>query len=107
MEMDETRITSAKMEKEQQAQFKSFRAFRKEEEYWRLKSRSTWLQARDRNTSFFHRHYRARLSHNHILEISSLDGICFKVQSQIKQVTESHFQGLFSKTGLIDNDLNS
>ena len=95
------------MEKEQRAQFNAFRAFRKEEEYWILKSRIIWLQAGDRNTSFFHRQCRARLSHNHILEISSLDGELFKGQCQIMQAAEIHFQGLFSETGLKENDLNS
>ena len=31
------------------------KALRREEEYWRIKSRSTWLQAGDKNTSFFHK----------------------------------------------------
>ena len=95
------------MKKEQQAQFNAFRAFRKEEEYWRLKSRSIWLQAGDRNTSFFHMKYRARLSHNHISEIYSLYGQLFKDQSQIMQAVEVHFQVLFSETGLKENDLNA
>ena len=51
--------------------------------------------------------YTTRLSHNHILEISSSDGQVFKGQAQIMQVVESHFQGLFSETGLKENDLNS
>ena len=105
--MDEIGITSAKLKKEQQAQFNAFCALRKEEEYWRLKSRSIWLQVGDRNTSFFHMKYRARLSHNHISEISSLDAQLFKGQFQIMQVAEIHFQGLFSETGLKENDLNS
>ena len=41
------------LEKEKQPQFNVFHAFRQEEEYRRLKSRSTWLKAADRNTSFF------------------------------------------------------
>ena len=83
LEMNETRITLAKLEKEQQAQLNAFRALRKEEEYWRLKSCNIWLQAGDKNTSFFHRKYRARLSHNHISKISSLDGQIFKCRAQI------------------------
>ena len=53
LEMEELEITSSMLEKEKQAQFNSFLAFKQEEEYWRLKSRSTWLKAGDRNTSFF------------------------------------------------------
>ena len=71
MEMEESENTSDLLEKEKRAQFCSFRAFRREEEYWRLKSRSTWLLAGDRNTSFFHKQCRARISQNHILEITT------------------------------------
>ena len=95
--MEETGISPSKLEKEQQAQFNAFHAFRKEEEYWRLKSCSIWLQAGDINTSFFHRKY--RLSHNHISKMYSLDGQIFKGQTQIMQAVETHFQGLLSETG--------
>ena len=91
LEMKESEITPALLEKEQRAQFNSFRAFRCEEEYWRLKSRSTMLQYGDRNISFFRKKCKARLSENHISEISSLSGESFKGISQIKQVAEAHF----------------
>ena len=55
LEMEETEITPALLEKEQKAQLNSFQDFRREEEYWRLKSRSTSLKAGDQNTSFFHK----------------------------------------------------
>ena len=55
LEMEISEITPALLEKEQNAQFNSFQAFRHEEEYWRLKSCSTWLKAGDRNSSFFHK----------------------------------------------------
>ena len=89
--MEELEITSSMLEKEKQAQFNSFRAFRQEEEYWKLRSRSTWLRAGDRNTSFFHKQCRSRLSLNHISEINSLSGVTIKGNSQIKQVAEVHF----------------
>ena len=66
--MEETEITLAMLEKEQKAQFNSFQVFRQEEQLWRLKSHSLWLKSGDQNTSFFHKQYRARISHNHILE---------------------------------------
>ena len=53
LEMEELEITSSMLEKEQQAQFNSICAFKQEEEYWRLKSCSTWLKAGDQNTSIF------------------------------------------------------
>ena len=72
--MEESEITSALLENEQRAQFNSFQAFRQEEGYWRLKYRSTWLNDGDRNTYFFHKQCRAKISQNHILEITSLSG---------------------------------
>ena len=78
MEMEDSEITPALLEKEQQAQFNSCSAFRQEEEYWRLKSRSTWLKEGDRNTSFCHKQYRARISQNHISKITSLSGVTIK-----------------------------
>ena len=90
------------LEKEKQAQFNSFRAFRQEEEYWRLKSRSTWQKAGDQNASIFHKQYRARLSQNHISEISSLFGVTIKGFSRIKQAAEIHFQNLYKGDGFID-----
>eukprot|EP00253_Pinus_taeda_P022753 PITA_22753 len=65
-EMEDKDITTHELEKEQVAQLASFSSFRKEEEFWRLKSRSLWLKAGDQNTTFFHRQYRACLSQNHI-----------------------------------------
>lgn len=74
----------------------AFQSFRKEEEYWRLKSRSLWLKAGDRNTSFFHRQYRSRLSRNHIAEIKNADGHICKGSQQVKEAAELHFKNLYS-----------
>ena len=54
-EMESKDITAELLEKEIKEKRSTYQSFRKEEEYWRLKSRSLWLKARDRNTSFFHR----------------------------------------------------
>ena len=105
--MEEFEITPAILDKEQKYQFNSFRGLRKEEEFQRLKSRSLWLKSGDKNTSFFHKQYRARLSHNHISEISSSSGESFKGISQIKQAAEVHFQSLYREDGAIDSDLTS
>ena len=55
LEMEETELTPDLLEKEQKAQLNYFQALKREEEYWRLKFRSTWLKAGDQNTSYFHR----------------------------------------------------
>eukprot|EP00253_Pinus_taeda_P032424 PITA_32424 len=53
------------------------------------------LKAGDRNTSF-HRQYRARLSRNHISEITTTEGQICKGFSQIKEAAESHFRRLYT-----------
>ena len=94
-DMESKDITVEFLEKEIKAQRSTYQSFRKEEEYWRLKSRSLWLKAGDRNTSFFHRKYRARLSRNHIAEIKTMDGQVCKGFNQVKAVAETHFRNLY------------
>ena len=105
--MEETEISLDLVEKEKKAQFNSFQAFWREEEYWRLKSRSAWLKDGDRNTSFFHKQCRARISKNNISEISSESGEVVQVFSQIKQLVEAHFQNLYREDGSSDSYLTS
>ena len=93
--MERKSITSEVLDKEVKAQSSSYCSFRMEEEYWRIKSRSSWLKAGDRNTSFFHHQYKARLSHNHITEIKTLDGQICKRFDQIKTAAESYFKNLY------------
>ena len=62
----------------QKAQLKTNISFRQEDDYLRLKSRSLWLKAGDKNSSFFHRQYKARLSRNHISEIIDDEGVTIK-----------------------------
>ena len=66
LRMEEIEINKAQLVLEHSAQIKIFHSFCQEEEYLRLKSRGLWLQAGDKNTAFFHRQRRARLSCNHI-----------------------------------------
>jgi ribonuclease HI/exonuclease III len=95
-EIENKEITAELLEQETKAQASAYRSFRNEEEYWRIKSRSLWLEAGDRNTSFFHRQYRARLSRNHISEIKTTEGQVSKGITQIKAAADSHFRNLFS-----------
>ena len=60
-----------------------------------MKSRSIWLKAGDKNSSFFHRQCRARLSRNHILKIIDDEGVTIKGQDLPKQSTSRNFQKLF------------
>ena len=94
--LEETAISTMDLDKEKYAQRKAYSSFRNEEEYWRLKSRSLWLKAGDRNTTYFHRQYRARISRNHIAEITTSNGKVCRGFEQIKEATVKHFQNLLS-----------
>jgi exonuclease III len=96
-DMEHKEITAELLEKEVKEQRMTYQSFRREEEYWRLKSRSLWLKAGDRNTSYFHRQYRARLSRNHIAEIKIGEGQVCKGYNQVKAAAESHFKNLYSE----------
>jgi len=54
-----------------------------------------WLKVGDRNTSFFHRQYKARLSRNHISEIKNEEGQIYNKIDQIKTAAENHFKNLY------------
>ena len=88
-------ITHADLEKEQTSQAKAFLSFWQEEEFLRLKSRSLWLKLGDRNSSYFHRQCRERVSKNHISEITTSDGTLHKGHNQIKIAAETHYQNMF------------
>ena len=76
--MEDRETTSSQKSQEQFAQYKTTQSFKQEEEHLRLKSRSLWLKAGDKNIAFFHHQCRARLSRNHISEISIGDGVIIK-----------------------------
>jgi len=96
IDMENRDITPALLNNEVKIQCSSFQSFRLEEEYWRIKSRSLWLKAGDRNTTFFDRQYRARLCRNHISEITTAEGQICKGFSQIKEATKNHYRQLFT-----------
>eukprot|EP00253_Pinus_taeda_P009219 PITA_09219 len=95
-EMENTFPSASELAQEKLAQKNVYCSFRKEEEYWRLKSRILWLKSGDRNTSYFHKQCRARLSRNHITEITSSSGQVFKGFAQIQEAATNHFRELLS-----------
>ena len=94
MNLEDKDIIVSDLMKEQQLQSIVFQTLRQEEEYWRLKSRSLWLHAGDQNTSFFHKKTKARLSNNHIYEITNSRGDRIKGFEKIKEDVEAHLQDL-------------
>ena len=60
--MEDGEITKTQLSLEQSAQIKTFHSFQRGEEYLRLKSQILWLLASDKNSVFFHRQCRARLT---------------------------------------------
>ena len=91
--MEESPITLALLKREADLQRKYHKACREEEIYWRVKSRTLWLQAGDKNTTFFHKQAQARKSYNSINEIQMQDQI-IKDFSGIKEAAHS-FKKLF------------
>ena len=92
-------VTSTHIALHQISWLKTNISFRQEEEHLRLKSRSLWLKAGDKNSSFFHRQCRARISRNHISKIINDEGVIIKGQDLLKQSTSRHFQMLFKDDG--------
>ena len=72
------------------------KALRREEQYWRIKARCLWLKEGDKNTSFFHKHAKARKNYNTIREIHYQDQSLNKVE-EIKNAAHSFFKNLFSE----------
>ena len=106
MGMDNCDIFISLLAQEHLAQIKSTKAFRHEEEQLRLKSRSLCLLVGDKNSAYFHRQCRNRLSHNHISEITIGDGIIIKGQELLKQSAINHFQQLFYEDGILEDEVS-
>ena len=101
--MEYSDISNSLLLSEKLAQANSFHSFRREEENLHLKSRSLWLQAGDKNSAYFHRQCRLRISRNHIKDLKSSEGAVIKGQVELKQAANSHFYQLFSEDGVSDN----
>jgi hypothetical protein len=63
-----------------------------------------WLQAGDKNTSFFHKQAKARQHRNNVEEIKTQSGVLINSFEEIKKATTSHFGKLYTKEGEDNQD---
>ena len=96
MQLEDAEITKEALDKEAHLQQKFHKACLAEEEYWRQKSRSLWLKAGDRNSSFFHKQAQARKCSNSISDIKEENTI-HNDNTSIKRATFLHFKNLYSE----------
>ena len=61
----------------------------------------------DKNSAYFHRQCRVRISQNHISEIFTEEGVSIKGQALIKLSASKHFQILFQEDGHIEEKVVS
>eukprot|EP00253_Pinus_taeda_P001787 PITA_01787 len=95
MSMENTEVTQDLLQREIDLQKEFHKASRVEEEFWRQKSRALWLQAGDKNTSFFHKHAEARKQFKSVKEIHH-QGVVVKDFEEIKRAAHSYFKDLYS-----------
>ena len=67
--METIPITNSIQSKETELQKAFFQACRVEEEYWRQKSRSMWLESGEKNMTYFHKQAEAKKNYKSISEI--------------------------------------
>ena len=93
--METLPITSIILSKDSELQKSYFKACRVEEEFWRQKSRSLWLESGDKNTNYFHKQVEARKSFKAVNEIN-FQGTLIKDPEEIKKAAFLTFKDLFS-----------
>ncbi|CAA7049076.1 unnamed protein product [Microthlaspi erraticum] len=70
-------------------------AYRKEEDYWRQRSRTQWLALGDKNSGYFHAVTRGRRAVNKLAVIEDSNGIAVFEEEKIVQVISAYFQDIF------------
>jgi hypothetical protein len=89
--MEFKEINNSHISQEKEFFQKYMKALHNEEMVWRLKSRVLWLQVGDKNTSFFHKHTKARQHKNSMEEIKTRSRALISSFEEIKKATTSHF----------------
>ena len=101
-DMENGPITHPLILKEQQNFMDYQKILHKEEETWRLKSRSLWLTSGDRNTKFFQKQTKARIQRKKVKEITKVDGTKTYDRQQIQGEDKLHFETLLIEDKNID-----
>lgn len=69
-----------------------------EEEFWKRKSRVTWLKEGDKNTKYFHAVTSERRKRNIIEMLQKEDGLKCKGEEEIAKEIASYFENLFTSS---------
>jgi len=104
--LEESDVTQTLISKESNLQKELHRACRLEEEYWRQNSRIFWLQARDKNTSYFHKQAETRKHFKYVNEIQLQDQTVKDFEG-IKKDAHSFFKDLYTTPEEIPLGANS
>eukprot|EP00253_Pinus_taeda_P022364 PITA_22364 len=95
LDMEQSPVSPSMLQKEVELQKEVHRSSREEEEYWRQKSRTLWLQSGDKNTSFFHKQAEARKNFKSVSEIHHQNTV-IKDFEGIKRAAYSFYHDLYS-----------
>jgi hypothetical protein len=96
-QMESKTVTETLMNQEKEAQQHLQHTLRREEEHWRLKSRSLWIKEGDSNTSFFHKQAQSRRKKNTVTSITSSTGQQIDSFEQVKAEAYRHFNNLYQQ----------
>lgn len=73
-------------------------AYTEEEEYWKEKSRDSWMLSGDRNTKFFHALVKAARGKKRIEKLLDVNGLVQKSEASTGEVVVAYFQELFKSS---------
>ena len=74
----------------------------REEMYWKQRSRQSWLQHGDKNTTFFHAKAKQRETRNNIVKLKDAAGNEYKDEDQITELLATFFEELFTTSGNVE-----
>lgn len=73
---------------------------KREESFWRQKSRETWLKEGDRNTIFFHRTTIENRTRNRIIEIKKENGEMTQSMEEVNKEAIRFFEEILNREAL-------